>query len=84
MIPLDFITEWRATAPWIQDSQVEQDLILSRAGGITNSGKLAWSGVVTPVQPRIRLTRSLGQRSHTWSDAVPAETFDYFPFGSAS
>ena len=31
MIPLDFITEWRATAPWIEDSQVEQDLILSRA-----------------------------------------------------
>jgi predicted nucleotidyltransferase component of viral defense system len=31
VIPLDFITEWRATAPWIEDSQVEQDLILSRA-----------------------------------------------------
>ena len=31
MIPLDFITEWRGAAPWIQDSQVEQDLILSRA-----------------------------------------------------
>lgn len=31
MIPFDFITEWRATAPWVQDSQVEQDLILSRA-----------------------------------------------------
>ena len=31
MIPKDFITEWRQTAPRIQDSQVEQDLILSRA-----------------------------------------------------
>ncbi|MGI6682049.1 MAG: nucleotidyl transferase AbiEii/AbiGii toxin family protein [Myxococcota bacterium] len=31
MIPLDFITEWRRTAPWIHDSQVEQDLLLSRA-----------------------------------------------------
>jgi len=31
MIPLDFITEWRRTAPWIDDSQVEQDLIISRA-----------------------------------------------------
>jgi len=31
MIPLDFITEWRGAVPWIQDSQVEQDLILSRA-----------------------------------------------------
>ena len=31
MIPRDFITEWRAHAPWIQDAQVEQDLIISRA-----------------------------------------------------
>lgn len=31
MIPLDFITEWRGAVPWIEDSQVEQDLILSRA-----------------------------------------------------
>ncbi len=27
---LDFITEWRRFAPWVHDSQVEQDLILSR------------------------------------------------------
>jgi predicted nucleotidyltransferase component of viral defense system len=31
LIPKDFITEWRAHAPWITDSQVEQDLVLSRA-----------------------------------------------------
>lgn len=31
MIPRDFITEWRAQAPWVQDYQVEQDLIISRA-----------------------------------------------------
>lgn len=31
MIPRDFITEWRATAPWVQDFQVEQDLVISRA-----------------------------------------------------
>lgn len=31
MIPFDYITEWRATAPWVQDAQVEQDLVLSRA-----------------------------------------------------
>ena len=31
MIPLDFITEWRRQAPWTHDSQVEQDLIISRA-----------------------------------------------------
>lgn len=31
MIARDHITEWRARAPWVQDSQVEQDLVISRA-----------------------------------------------------
>jgi len=31
VIPRDFITEWRAHAPWPEDAQVEQDLALSRA-----------------------------------------------------
>lgn len=31
MIPRDYITEWRAHAPWVQDVQVEQDLVISRA-----------------------------------------------------
>lgn len=31
MIPRDYITEWRAHAPWIQDFQVEQDLVINRA-----------------------------------------------------
>lgn len=31
MIPRDYITEWRANAPWVQGFQVEQDLIISRA-----------------------------------------------------
>jgi predicted nucleotidyltransferase component of viral defense system len=31
VIPRDYITEWRAEAPWVQDSQVEQDLVISRA-----------------------------------------------------
>ncbi|MEA2878512.1 MAG: hypothetical protein QOF14_3708 [Hyphomicrobiales bacterium] len=31
MIPRDFITEWRAHAPWVQDFQVEQDLVICRA-----------------------------------------------------
>ncbi len=31
MIPRDYITEWRAEAPWVQDSQVEQDLVIARA-----------------------------------------------------
>ena len=31
MIPRDCITAWRSEAPWVQDFQVEQDLIISRA-----------------------------------------------------
>jgi predicted nucleotidyltransferase component of viral defense system len=31
VIPRDYISEWRAVAPWVQDSQVEQDLVISRA-----------------------------------------------------
>ena len=31
MIPQAYITAWRATAPWADDAQVEQDLVLSRA-----------------------------------------------------
>jgi len=31
MIPRDYITAWRAKVAWVEDSQVEQDLIISRA-----------------------------------------------------
>jgi predicted nucleotidyltransferase component of viral defense system len=31
VIPFDFITEWRRVAVWIDDAQVEQDLMISRA-----------------------------------------------------
>jgi predicted nucleotidyltransferase component of viral defense system len=31
LIPRDYITAWRTHAPWVQDFQVEQDLIISRA-----------------------------------------------------
>jgi predicted nucleotidyltransferase component of viral defense system len=31
VIPRDYITEWRAEAPWVQGFQVEQDLVISRA-----------------------------------------------------
>jgi predicted nucleotidyltransferase component of viral defense system len=31
MIPRDYITAWRAKVPWVEDSQVEQDLIISKA-----------------------------------------------------
>jgi predicted nucleotidyltransferase component of viral defense system len=30
MIPRDYITAWRSEAPWVQDFQVEQDLVISR------------------------------------------------------
>lgn len=31
MIPQDFISEWKKSAPWLETYQVEQDLIISRA-----------------------------------------------------
>jgi predicted nucleotidyltransferase component of viral defense system len=31
VIPKDYITEWRSTAPWSLDVMVEQDLVISRA-----------------------------------------------------
>ena len=31
MIPQNYITAWRAHVPWVNDAQIEQDLILSRA-----------------------------------------------------
>jgi predicted nucleotidyltransferase component of viral defense system len=31
VIPRDYITEWRAVVPWVEDAQVEQDLVISRA-----------------------------------------------------
>lgn len=31
MIPRDYITAWRKNAPWVQDNQVEQDLVICRA-----------------------------------------------------
>lgn len=49
MIPRDFITEWRAEAPWTSDLQVEQDLVLSRTiaevfGSAALREKLAFRG----------------------------------------
>ena len=31
MIARDYVTAWRAIAPWVDDAQVEQDLVISRA-----------------------------------------------------
>jgi hypothetical protein len=31
VIPRDYITEWRSQVPWVEDVQVEQDLVICRA-----------------------------------------------------
>ena len=31
MIPQDYISEWKKRVPWVQNYQVEQDLLISRA-----------------------------------------------------
>jgi hypothetical protein len=31
MIPRDYITAWRSQTPWVQDIQIEQDLVICRA-----------------------------------------------------
>lgn len=31
MIPRDYITSWRNKVRWVQDFQIEQDLVISRA-----------------------------------------------------
>jgi hypothetical protein len=31
VIPRDYITAWRAEAPWVEDAQVEQDLVICKA-----------------------------------------------------
>ena len=31
MIPRDYVTTWRARAPWIQNAQVEQNLVVALA-----------------------------------------------------
>ena len=49
MIPRDYITEWRERAPWNEDFQVEQDLVISRAlveifSDAVLAEALAWPG----------------------------------------
>jgi hypothetical protein len=68
VIPHDYITSWRAKVPWVQDFQVEQDLVISRAlveifsnrqlatslafRGGTALNKLHMSPPVTPQDPQ--------------------------------
>ena len=49
MIPRDYVTAWRAQVPWVQDFQVEQDLIIRLVHGIDSGGHfyqrtLNWAG----------------------------------------
>jgi hypothetical protein len=37
---------------------------------MTRPGRVPWSGVLTSIQPRIRLTRSFDERSHTYQGFV--------------
>lgn len=69
MIPERFITQWSAVAPWSENKQVEQDLIICRAlcaiyqdpylsthlafRGGTALGKLYLSPPFLPWRPRI-------------------------------
>jgi predicted nucleotidyltransferase component of viral defense system len=63
MIPQNYITEWKNTAPWIDNAQVEQDLILSRAiveiysnpilkEGLVFRGGTALHKLYSPIQER--------------------------------
>jgi len=84
MIPLDFITEWRRSAPWIHDSQVEQDLILRAGEKITSGFRIPSSRRLRPLLNREILTVArlrLRFRSivATKSDAnLGAKTGSYF------
>lgn len=54
-------------APGIDPSPMRQSRPFRLLGGRTPlPPKIAWSGEVVAVQPRIRLTRSFDQRSHTY------------------
>ena len=48
MIPRDDITHWRERAPWSEDFQVEQDLVISRALLVMFSDPVLVGGVDFP------------------------------------
>ena len=47
MIPRDYITEWRRETPWVQDFQVEQDLVIEK-------------GKVTAYRTKVKLSFKYG------------------------
>ena len=75
MIPRAYITEWRAAAPWSEDSQVEQDLILSRAlvtmfGASEVAKRLAFRGERRSTNS-ISTHRPAIPKTSTWSRFAP-------------
>jgi len=44
--------------------------MLTQMGGSRDRDKIAWHGIITSVQPRIRLSRSFDERSHTYQGYV--------------
>lgn len=63
MIPRDYVTEWRSQAPWVEDAQVEQDLVICRS--------------LIAIFSDPTLSQALAFRGGTASDA--AEDRDQFP-----
>lgn len=65
MIPRDYITEWRSEAPWVEDYQVEQDLVVSRAlieifvdALVANGQEIVTTGPDTSWEPRRAVARA--------------------------
>jgi predicted nucleotidyltransferase component of viral defense system len=80
VIPVDYITEWRSTAPWPSNEQVEQDLIISRA--IVEmfrvqeiSTRLAWRGGTA-------LHKLYLSPAHRYSEDIDLVQIDAGPIGS--
>ena len=68
MIPQAGITAWRAVAPWADDAQVEQDLVLTRAvielfGEPALAGSIALRGGTSLnklfIQPAVRYSEDI-------------------------
>ncbi len=80
MIPQANITAWRATAPWADDAQVEQDLVLSRAAielfaDDDLAGKIALRGGTS-------LHKLFLQPPHRYSEDIDLVQTEAGPIGS--
>jgi len=80
LIPQANITAWRATAPWADDAQVEQDLVLSRAAvevfaDNDLAGKIALRGGTS-------LYKLFVQPPHRYSEDIDLVRTEAGPIGS--